>query len=161
MGFAAVIAAALVAIVAGFMQAETGDDSVTVVDPGVEVLVPKPGDIVLRQSQVGVDLAPGYQGTLDIDSVPMPEDQLTLNDALNQVFFQPGDGQGRRGVHPGPALRHRPLLPHDRRTRGRSHVQLVLQRQLTGSPFRWRSKKSRMISSRCSRCFGAPDRDSS
>jgi hypothetical protein len=83
------------------MQAETGDDSVTVVDPGVEVLVPKPGDIVLRQSQVGVDLAPGYQGTLDIDSVPMPEDQLTLNDALNQVFFQPGTGKDVEEFTPG------------------------------------------------------------
>jgi hypothetical protein len=101
LGLALVIAAALVAIVAGFMQAETGDDTVTVVDPGVEVLVPKPGDIVLRQSQVGVDLAPGYEGTLDIDSVPMPEDQLTLNEALNQVFFQPGPGKDVEEFTPG------------------------------------------------------------
>ena len=100
-GISALIAVAVIAIVAGFMQAQTGDDQATLVDPGIEVLVPKPGELVLRQSQVGVDLAPGYEGTLDIDSTPVPDDQLTTNDALNQVFFQPGPGKEFEQFAPG------------------------------------------------------------
>jgi hypothetical protein len=66
-GISALIAVALVAIVAGFMQAQTGDDQATLVDPGIEV----------------------------------PDDQLTLNDALNQVFFQPGPGKEFEQFAPG------------------------------------------------------------
>ena len=100
-GISALIAFALIAIVAGFMQAKTGDDQATLVDPGIEVLVPKPGELVLRQSQVGVDLAPAYSGTIDVDSTPVPDDQLTINDALNQVFFQPGPGKEFEQFAPG------------------------------------------------------------
>lgn len=100
-GISALIAAALILIVAGFMQAQTGDTTASLVDPGIEELLPKPGELVLRQSQVGVDLAPGYEGTIDVDSIPIPDDQLTLNPALNQVFFQPGPGKDFEQFAPG------------------------------------------------------------
>ena len=41
-GISALIAVALVAIVAGFMQAQTATTSASLVDPGIEVLVPSP-----------------------------------------------------------------------------------------------------------------------
>ncbi|HTN78538.1 MAG TPA: hypothetical protein VMK16_02595 [Acidimicrobiales bacterium] len=100
-GISALIAAALVTIVVGFMQVQTGDSTTTPVDPAIEALVPQPGELVLRQSQVGVDLAPGYEGTLDIDSTPIPDDQLTINAPLNQVFYQPGPGKEFSQFAPG------------------------------------------------------------
>jgi len=100
-GISALIAAALVAIVVGFMQVQTGDSTSALVDPAIEALVPQPGELVLRQSQVGADLAPGYEGTLDIDSTPIPDDQLTINAPLSQVFYQPGPGKEFTQFAPG------------------------------------------------------------
>jgi hypothetical protein len=41
-GISALIAAALILIVAGFMQAQTGDTTASLVDPGIEELLPSP-----------------------------------------------------------------------------------------------------------------------
>ena len=71
-GLSLVAAGALALIVLGFASAKTGKQAVTITDPAVERLIPKPDDLVLRQSQVGVDLAPGYRGYLVIDGQVIP-----------------------------------------------------------------------------------------
>jgi hypothetical protein len=48
---------------------------------------------VLRQAQIGIDLAPGWTGVLIINGTEIPEDQLTIIPELNQVFYQPADGK--------------------------------------------------------------------
>lgn len=92
LGTAAVAALGLGLIVLGFARAQTGDEGLPPVDPAVEQQIPSPGSLVLRQSQVGVDLAPEYTGYLVIDDVRLPEDQLFTDPALNQVFFTPHEG---------------------------------------------------------------------
>jgi hypothetical protein len=71
------------------------------IDSAVEQVVPGDGDAALRQSQIGVDLEPGWSGVLAVDGKEIPEDQLRRNEPLNQVFFTPGDGQEIEELAPG------------------------------------------------------------
>jgi hypothetical protein len=71
------------------------------IDSAVEQVVPGDGDAALRQSQIGVDLEPGWTGVLAVDGTEIPEDQLRRNEPLNQVFFTPGEGQVIEELDPG------------------------------------------------------------
>ena len=71
------------------------------IDSAVEQLVPGNGDAALRQSQIGVDLEPGWTGVLAVDNQEIPEDQLRRNDPLNQFFFTPGEGRVIEELDPG------------------------------------------------------------
>lgn len=60
----------------------------------VEAVIPGNGSpSVLRQAEIGIDLAAGWTGELNINGVPIPEDQLRRVDQLNQLFFMPGEGK--------------------------------------------------------------------
>jgi hypothetical protein len=59
----------------------------------VEHLVPPSGSEQLRQSEIGIDLAAGYEAELLVDGVPIPRDELRLVPEQNQVFFTPGEGK--------------------------------------------------------------------
>jgi hypothetical protein len=60
----------------------------------VEAVIPGNGSpSVLRQAEIGIDLAPGWTGELNINGVPIPDDQIRRNDPLNQLFFTPGEGR--------------------------------------------------------------------
>lgn len=60
----------------------------------VEAFIPAPNSpAVLRQAEIGVDLATGWTGELVINGIPIPDDQLRRNDPLNQLFFSPGEGR--------------------------------------------------------------------
>lgn len=59
----------------------------------VEHLVPFNGAQVPRQAELGVDLAPGYEGTLVVNGIEIPADQQRLVPEQNQVFFSPGEGK--------------------------------------------------------------------
>jgi hypothetical protein len=72
------------------------------IDSAVEQVVPGNGDAALRQSEIGVDLVPGWTAVLAIDGREIPEDQLRRNEPLNQVFFMPGEGQEIEELDPGP-----------------------------------------------------------
>jgi hypothetical protein len=54
-------------------------------------LIPCPGDTGLSQGIIGVALASGYQGVLQIDQVEIPQDQMRTGGS-NQIYFQPGPG---------------------------------------------------------------------
>ena len=101
MGTAALVALALCLIALGISRTQTGDDDPSVIDPAVEAQVPRPGDLVLRQSQVGVDLAPEYTGYLVIDGIRIPDDQAFIDPALNQVFYTPHEGGDIEEFAPG------------------------------------------------------------
>lgn len=92
-GLALVAAAA--ALFFGVRAADTGgDDDVAVRSRPdvVEHVYPSHGDQVLRQTEIGIDLAPGYEGMLIVNGQPIPEDELRLVPEQNQVFFLPGEG---------------------------------------------------------------------
>ncbi len=59
----------------------------------IQAVSPEPGSNVLSQSSVSVDLAVGYTAELEINGVPIPEEQLFRVQALNQLSYQPGTGK--------------------------------------------------------------------
>jgi hypothetical protein len=95
-------AAAVVALVVGIAVTDTDHPDDTPQSEIVEHLVPKANDEVLRQSELGIDLAPGYDGTLAVNGVDIPvEDQRRVPEQ-NQVFFTPGDGKAVEHLVAGP-----------------------------------------------------------
>lgn len=88
------IATGVVIFVLAFVLADTdtGDD-IIFNDPAIEALLPVPGSEVLRQSQVGIDLASGFEAELVINGVPIPNDQINIlrsGDDPEQSAEQPG-----------------------------------------------------------------------
>lgn len=130
--YRSIVAAALVAAGAalflGVRAADTdGEDAVEVRSRPdvVEHVFPPNGDQVLRQTEIGIDLAPGHEATLIINGQPIPDEELRKVPEQNQVFFQPGEGTTF------------PELPG-----GRSCVAAVVWRSATGpgvadQTFRW------------------------
>jgi len=59
----------------------------------VERFIPEPDAEVLRQAELGIDLAVGYEGTLAVNGVDIPEEEQRLVPEENQMFFTPGEGQ--------------------------------------------------------------------
>ena len=83
-------------IVVAFTRTETsgGADDVVVSggDNAVEALIPGRNAETLSQIEVGIDLDDGWTGTLILNDVELPEDQINRVDALNQILHRPADG---------------------------------------------------------------------
>lgn len=120
------VAVGIVLIGAGLNSASTGRESQRL-PAEFEAISPGPGDEVLRQSQIFVDLLPGYAASLTVDGIPLETtrlDELTAGGATPKpgaqvevpptalfdpgnftISFQPQDGapieefvQGRHTV---------------------------------------------------------------
>jgi hypothetical protein len=76
-------AVGILLIVYGFTSARTGSDAQGVKIPAIERLIPSPDDLVLRQSEVGVDLATGYTGQLIIDGQPLRTEEVVASGSAN------------------------------------------------------------------------------
>jgi len=57
----------------------------------LEDVFPRPGDAVIRQTQIEVDLAVGYEAALEVDGYPIPP---------TEIFFDPSTGLLRWGPSP-------------------------------------------------------------
>ncbi len=55
---------------------DTGSPPGAATDPAIVVQTPSPGAHVVRQTSVGVELQPGYDGRITVDGVEIPEDQM-------------------------------------------------------------------------------------
>ena len=100
----ALTGALLLAALGGFVYAFSLGQGSTDIGPtgdAVERLVPPQGSQVLRQSELGIDLAPEWTGVLQVNGIEIPEDQLRRVPAQNQVFFSPGAGQEIEELPPG------------------------------------------------------------
>lgn len=87
-GYIALLLIVAVAIVAVYRNSAT---TATNLDGGkIERLIPTPGSKILQQDVIGIDLAPGYEGSLTLNGTPLPDDQITIIPQLNQVTFKPG-----------------------------------------------------------------------
>ncbi len=84
-----VVVAACVVVL--FLKASQDDDGID--NQAIERLIPLRDAKILQQETIGIDLAPGYEGTLALNGTPIPEDQLTVVPQLNQVTFTPGPGK--------------------------------------------------------------------
>jgi hypothetical protein len=95
----AVVAVGLGLIVIGLSGGRTGNDDVRL-PPAFLVLYPKPGELVLRQSEVGAKLQPGYRASMRIDDQDLPTYDVVANDSnpagsFNQNLdarYDPGQG---------------------------------------------------------------------
>src|SRR5262245_48470617 len=93
-----VLALAIAAFVAAyFATSDEGDDqlgtSAAIGNDIVEQRIPAPNSQVPQQSTVGVDLVSGWEGTLVLNDVEIPADQLKLTPELARIEFTPGDGK--------------------------------------------------------------------
>jgi hypothetical protein len=91
----AMVAAAL-ALWAGLRATQTGDEDRAMVNGRpdvVEHFQPRNGAEALQQSEIGIDLTPGYEGGLILNGTAIPTDELRLVPEQNQVFFAPGPGR--------------------------------------------------------------------
>jgi hypothetical protein len=70
----------------------------------VEQLIPAADSQQLRQVQIGIDLAPGYDAHLKINHVAVDDTELQRRPELNQVFFRPGEGLSVEALQPGDNL---------------------------------------------------------
>ena len=59
----------------------------------VEQRIPAPNSQVPQQQTVGIDLLSGWEGTLELNDVEIPMDQLKLTPELAKIEFTPGDGK--------------------------------------------------------------------
>lgn len=103
-GVTIAIAVAVAALIAGVRATSTEtDDPVTVNGRPdvVEHLYPRNGAEVLRQVEVGIDLASGYEGSLVLNGVQLPADELRLVPEQNQLFFTPGPDKVVERLSPG------------------------------------------------------------
>ena len=77
-----------------------GSPRTTDLPVAIQAVSPIAGSNVLSQSDVVVDLAVGYTGEIDINGVPIPDDQINEAAALNQFRFQPGQGKAIERLFP-------------------------------------------------------------
>lgn len=99
------VVGALAALYAAVRTTDTADDDPVTVSGRpdvVERLIPSEGDEVIRQAELGIDLAPGYEGTLEVNGVEIADAELRRVPQQNQVFFTPGDGKAVEALRAGP-----------------------------------------------------------
>lgn len=111
-----VIAAALVALWFAVSSADTGETTLGPKDPAIETISPRPDELVLRQTEIVVDLAPGYTGDLYVDSQQIPVVDVVNDEnsagptvrldavfdpALNTIAFTPREGATIEELTPG------------------------------------------------------------
>ena len=94
------VAASLAGIWFAFVSSEDAKEPLRR-DAAVEREFPEQNSLALRQSPIGVDLAPGFAAVLYIDGVAIPEDQLDVREGLNEVTFTPGAGKEIEELAPG------------------------------------------------------------
>ena len=89
------VVGSLTGLVLVFTLTDSGTESDVVASGGadaVEQLIPTRNAETLSQAEVGVDLAPGWTGVLVVNGEEIPENELDVVAALNQVLYRPPDG---------------------------------------------------------------------
>ncbi len=84
-----VLGAVLFLFVVAFSQSE--DERVPQLPKEVVRVFPADGDVNLRQDRIGIQLAQGYTGTLRLDRVEIPADQLQPITGFAGFSYTPGD----------------------------------------------------------------------
>lgn len=67
----------------------------------IRFISPEPGTLGVRQGTVFYELGDQYTGTLRLDSVTIPMDQLDVISGLNRISFTPGAGKDVETLEPG------------------------------------------------------------
>jgi hypothetical protein len=67
----------------------------------VQTVSPRPGELIRPQDTITADLRDGLVGTLTIDGIPIPDDQVEIVGPLSQISFRPGPGKEFEKFEPG------------------------------------------------------------
>lgn len=67
----------------------------------IERVLPTEDDKILQQDPVGVDLAAGYDAELELNGIPIPDDELNRTPQLDLIEFIPGPGKAVEQYQPG------------------------------------------------------------
>jgi len=93
---AAIVAVAIAMLAYGCSALSSGNKD-PVLSTGdakiVDNLIPRRNSEVPQQSDVGIDLAPGWTGTLVLNGVEIPKDELQITPELGVIEFTPGKGK--------------------------------------------------------------------
>jgi hypothetical protein len=102
-----VVIAALLLLAGGLVvlsaryKGEPPDPALT--DSAVERLIPaRDTPTAIRQAEIGIDLAFGYDADLVINGIDIPQDEERNDEPQAQVYFQPGPGKTIEALPPGP-----------------------------------------------------------
>lgn len=95
------IVGALALIGIGFSLTEEPDRSEKIFDSAVRQVFPAGGELDLRQSDIGFQLAPDYEGRLQVDGINIPDDQVRFQVGLNIWLFRPGPDTETGALRPG------------------------------------------------------------
>lgn len=67
----------------------------------IEDLVPAPGETVLRQARLEIDLKPGYAVEITVDGFTIPQEELFIVEGTGVYSWQPGPGRSLFEWSPG------------------------------------------------------------
>ena len=70
-------------------------------DRAIRRVFPDDGTVAIRQDSIGIELAFGYSGVLQIDRTEIPDDQLNRIAGINRLSFTPGEGKEITALSPG------------------------------------------------------------
>jgi hypothetical protein len=104
-----IVAAAVVTVAVGLFVvafgALSGGDDDPVLSEGdqqvVEDLIPRRDAQVPQQSEVGVQLVTGWEGTLIVNGVEIPADELQLTPQIGLIRYTPGEGKTVEALETG------------------------------------------------------------
>jgi hypothetical protein len=100
-----VIVAAVVAFGVAFRSCQASDDDAILESGGadeyVEALLPARNSQVPQQESIGIDLIASWTGTLNVNGVDIPDDELQVTRELGLVQFTPGDGRAVEELRTG------------------------------------------------------------
>jgi hypothetical protein len=85
------LGAAFVALVVAVVIAYPSGDAASLPAP-LEAVSPVPGDVVVAQVAIEIDLPIGYRIDLVVDGQPVPPDEIVAVDALGTFRWYPGAG---------------------------------------------------------------------
>lgn len=85
----------LLAVAAGslvYAFVSSNDEEVAELPTGIVRVFPDDGEVALRQDAIGMDLAFGYEGALQLDRTELPADQVAHIEGINRYSYTPGQG---------------------------------------------------------------------
>ena len=101
---AVLVAFAVAAFVLAYVTAQEGGNDPVLESGGVDFVedfFPGRNAQVPQQSSVGIDLESDWTGTLIVNGVEIPRDQLQVTDELGLVQFTPGEGKAVEDLRTG------------------------------------------------------------
>lgn len=95
------LGAALIAVIALAIAFGGGSDAASAVPAPIEALTPLPGETVLRQTPIEVDMPVGYRLEMIVDGFLIPAEELTFVAGTGVYSWQPGDDRLFEEWEPG------------------------------------------------------------